>query len=97
MIMTVEKCFALYFPLQSKSICTVSTAKKVSAVAALVLFGFNFQLVFILDAKTNQNGENHCVWVRVHQRYRATYYQIDAFIYSFIPLSVIVTINFLIV
>ena len=97
MIMTVEKCFALYFPLQSKSICTVNTAKKVSAVAALVLFGFNFQLVFILDAKTNQNGENRCVWVRVPQSYRATYYQIDAFIYSFIPLSVIVTINFLIV
>ena len=28
MVMAVEKCFALYFPLQTKSICTVRNAKK---------------------------------------------------------------------
>ena len=97
MAMTVEKCFALYFPLQSKSVCTVRTAKKFSLTAAIVLFVFNLHLVFIRDAETVSNGKKQCIWIWVPLAYKATYYQIYAFLYSFIPLSVMLTANFLII
>ena len=97
MAMRLEKCFALYFPLQSKSVCTVRTAKKFSLIAAFVLFGFNLHLIFIRDAETDPDWKKQCIWVRVPLSYKATYYQIDAFIYSFIPLSVMFTANCLII
>ena len=57
MAMAAEKCFALYFPLQAKGLCTVKTSKKISGIAAVALLGFNMHLVFIRDAKTNSNGK----------------------------------------
>ena len=95
--MTLEKCFALYFPLQSKSVCTVRTAKKFSLIAAFVLFVFNLHLIFIRDAETDSDGKKQCIWVRVPLSYKTTYYQIYALIYSFIPLSVMLTVNCLII
>ena len=35
-IMAVEKCFALYLPLQTKRFCTVGTAKKISLISAFI-------------------------------------------------------------
>ena len=95
--MAVEKCIALYFPLQTKSICTVRNAKMISAAAAVMLFVFNVHLSFVRDSKTDPNGIKTCIWVLVPQSYKATYYQIDAFLYSFIPLSVMFTANCLII
>ena len=62
MAMSVEKCFALYFPLPSKSVCTVRTAKKFSLTAAFVLFGFNLHLIFVRDAETDSDGKKQCIW-----------------------------------
>ena len=95
--MAVEKCFALYFPLQTKSICTVSTAKKISLVSAIIFFGFNAQFFFIFDTENGLNGEKRCIWVRVPDGYKAVYLEIDAFLYSFIPLTVMFTANCLII
>ena len=97
MIMTVEKCFALYFPLQTKSICTVRTAKKISLISASIFFSFNAQFFFIFDTDNAANGEKRCIWVRVPEGYKAIYLQIDAFLYSFIPLIVMFTANCLII
>ena len=95
--MAVEKCFALYFPLQTKSNCTVSTAKKISLISAVIFFGFNAQFFFIFDTENAVNGEKRCIWVRVPEGYKAVYLQIDAFLYSFIPLTVMFTANCLII
>ena len=97
MTMAVEKCIALHFPLQTKSTCTVRNAKIISAAAAVMLFVFNVHLIFIKDAKTNPDEKKTCIWVRVPQSYKATYYQFDAFLYSFIPLSVMFAANCLII
>ena len=97
MAMAVEKCIALYFPLQTKSICTVRNAKIISTAAAIMLFVFNVHLIFIRDSKTDPHGKKTSIWVRVPQSYKATYYQFDAFLYSFIPLSVMFTANCLII
>ena len=39
-IISVEKCFALYFPLKTKTVCTVSMARKVSLVTGIIFVGF---------------------------------------------------------
>ena len=61
---------------------------------AIVLFAFNAQLFFIRESKKDSNGLKQCIWIRVNQ---GIYFQIDAFLYSFIPLSVMFTSNCLII
>ena len=88
-IMSAEKCFALYFPLQSKSICTVRTAKKISAVAAFLFFMFDVHIIFTRDEETDSNGVNTCIFVKDPQ----PYFQTDALLASFIPWTVMFTAN----
>ena len=95
--MAVEKCFALYFPLHTKSICTVRAAKKISLAIGILLFAFNLHKVFIKDVVTLSNGMKTCVWVHVPDQYPKIFYNISAFLYSFIPLSVMFTANCLII
>ena len=89
--------FCFIFPLQTKSICTVRTAKKISLFSAIIFFGFNAQFLFIFDTENAVNGEKRCIWVKVPDGYKAIYLQIDAFLYSFIPLLVMFTSNCLII
>ena len=56
MVMAVEKFFAIYFPFQTKSICTVSAAKKILVAIAFILFIFDVHIIFIRDAKTDSKG-----------------------------------------
>ena len=95
--MTVEKCFALYFPLHTKSICTVRVAKKISLAIGLLLFAFNLHKVFTKDVVTLSNGMKTCVWVHVPDKYPNIFFRISAFLYSFIPLTVMFTANCLII
>ena len=44
-VMSVEKFFALYFPLKAKSYCTVGTAKWVTSILAFVIAGFNVPIL----------------------------------------------------
>ena len=55
-IMSIEKFFALYLPLKTRSVCTVSTARWVLLGAALIFIIFNTQAFFIYKAQTNSNG-----------------------------------------
>ena len=80
-----------------KSIVTLKTAKRICLISALIFFVFNAQFFFVYDSKTETNGMKICVWVHVPEDYHATYIQIDAFLYTFIPLSVMVTANSLII
>ena len=60
-VMSIEKFFALYFPLKAKSYCTVGTAKWVTSGLALTIGGLNFPLLIFykFDGKscvmTNHN------------------------------------------
>ena len=95
--MAIEKCFALYFPLQSKSICTVGNAKKVTLVSAVVLFAFDSQFLFIFDTIIISNGEKRCVWLPVIDGYKIIFAYIDNSLYSFVPLTVMFIANHLII
>ena len=45
-IMSVEKCLALYFPFKTKSICTVKIAKRVTLVTTLMFVAFDSQFFY---------------------------------------------------
>ena len=40
-LMSFEKCFAVYFPLMSKTVCPVKTAKWVTGIAGALLASYN--------------------------------------------------------
>ena len=45
-VMSVEKCFVLYFPLKAKYLCTVDRAKRVTLATLVVILLFNSQWIF---------------------------------------------------
>ena len=95
--MSVEKLFALYFRLRTKSICTVSTAKKLTLASAVVFFLFDGQFFFIYAAKTRENGVKYCTWVNIPEGYDDIYWQIDAILYSFAPFTIMIKVNCMII
>ena len=46
-LMSVEKCFAVYFPLKSKTFCTVRTAKWTTGVVGVVLAAYDTNNLFL--------------------------------------------------
>ena len=96
MMMTIEKCFALCLPLKSKIVCTEKNAKRCAATG-IVLFAFNLKLVFLNKFVTESIGEIMFVFVGVPEDYETTYYLIGTFLYSYIPIYIIVTANCLII
>ena len=83
-IMSLEKCFALYFPIKAKSLCTVKLAKKISLITAVILVIFNSQYFFVI-AVQEDNGMKHCGFVNVHEDYQLIYNRIDSVLYSYGP------------
>ena len=90
--MSVEKFFALYFPLETKSICTVKIAKRVTIVAAVFLAVYESQFFFIV----RKHEDNYCELIRVSEDYTLTLNRIDAILYSFGPFTIISIFNLVI-
>ena len=91
--MSVEKFFALYFPLKTKTVCTVKMAKRVTIVAAVVFAAFDSQFFFII----RKHEDNYCEFIKVSERYIMTFNRIDAVLYSFAPFAIIVLLNIAII
>ena len=91
--MSVEKFFALYFPLKTKTVCTVKTAKRVTIVAAVVFAAFDSQFFFIM----RKHEDNYCEHVNVSKGYTMTLNRIDASLYSFGPFVTISLFNLAII
>ena len=63
-VMSLEKCFAVYFPLKSKSICTVKTAKWVTGIFGVILAGYNSVYFFLRKTQIDKkSGYMKCVFV----------------------------------
>ena len=91
-LMSSEKCFAVYFPLKFKTVCTVKAAKWETGVCALILVGCNsLYLVVLKSSFIKLPGYNNCEvmdisWVAVET--------IDSVLYSFGPFVLISMTNF---
>ena len=95
-IMSVEKFFALYFPLKTQSVCTVKTARRVSFGAAVAYITFDSQMFFIMEA-VKDDYEAYCIFRQGHENYHLTFNQIDSVLYSFGPFTVMGLANLAII
>ena len=95
-IMSVEKCFALYFPLKTKSVCTVKTARWLSGATALILAAFNAQFFFIVE-RNKTGGRLRCNYINVPDSYILTYNRIDSSLYTFAPFAIMGITNLAII
>ena len=59
-LMSVDKCFAVYFPLKSKTICTVKTAKWGTGIVGVVLVAFNTNNLFLEYHFIKSSGRHFC-------------------------------------
>ena len=96
-IMSIGKFFALYFPLKTRSVCTVGTARWVSGITALVFIDFNAQAYFIYEAKTYSGSYHLCLYIRVPETYRLVFFRLNSVLYSFGPFVLMIIFNFAII
>ena len=90
-IMSAEKCFALYFPHKAKAICTVQNAKRMSLGVGLVYLIFDGQWFFLIRATKDQFGNLVCQIT--DQDYSQIFPYIDSALYTFIPVCLMVFFN----
>ena len=92
-IISVEKFYALYFPFKTKTICTVSMARKVSLVTAIIFVGFNLQLFFITKKNEDVFGK-YCSYGNVSETYFNALFSIAfAILNSYGPFVIMILCN----
>ena len=94
-MMSIEKFIALYFPLKTRNICTVKTAKWSCLCSAVIFAGFNSQFFFVVKAHKGNLFRVNCDWT--DERYALIYYRIDAILYSFGPFAIMGLTNIAII
>ena len=61
-LMSVEKCFAIYFPLKSKAVCTIRTAKWATGIVGVILAGYDLVYFFVVEWHFSKSSGRHiCV------------------------------------
>ena len=87
-VMSIEKLFALYFPLKAKTYCTVGTAKWVTSILALIIAGLNFPTIVL-----NKAVYGKCEMPKL-TNYNPT---IHPLLYSLVPFAVMLIANIAII
>ena len=93
-MMSIEKCFAVYFPLKSKTVCTVKTAKWATGIVGVILAGYNSIQFF----------DKYSVFIKAYDRYACRFGfdffkvivildAVDSSLYSFVPFILIFMTN----
>ena len=96
-IILFEKFFALYFPLKTKTLCTVSMARKVSLVTAIIFIGFNLQYFFITKKLGDSVGE-YCYYGNAPEKYlNILFSTVFPTLYSYLPFSIMACTNIAII
>ena len=94
-LMSLEKCFAVYFPFKSTAVCTIRTAKWATGVARIILAGYNSMFFFIIKGGIiESSGYDTCVYT---VDMSGTLDILDSIIYSFGPFTFMFITNFAIV
>ena len=87
-MMTVEKFIALYFPLKTKSICTVKTAKWASGIAGVFYALINIFWFFVVNVETlNEARVTFCRFKDFYVPYSWYVTKIDATLYAYLPFA----------
>ena len=96
-LMSVEKCFAVYFPLKAKTICTVKTAKWASGVVGIVLAGFNSLQFVDSESRFVQSDHRYDCFFTFDEQISQILNTIDSTLSSFGPFVLMFLTNFAIV
>ena len=96
LLMSLEKCFAVYFPLKAKTICTTRTARWVTGIVGIILAGYDFIYLVDMNSVTITSGRRICR-IKGSQDYKVILYAIDSVLYSFGPFTLMLITNFAIV
>ena len=93
-IISVEKFCALYFPLRTKTICTVSMARKISLVTGIIFIGFNLQFFFFTKSFEDGYGK-YCYYGNISwDAYLTILFSIIiSSLYSYIPFTLMILLN----
>ena len=90
--MSLEKCFVVYFPLKSKTVCTVKTAKWATGICGVILAAYSLHWFFVVESrKSMSSGYYIC---DTTEYYRYSFNTVDSVLYSFGPFSVMSVTNF---
>ena len=93
--MSLEKCFAVYFPLKSKTVCTVRTAKWTTSIVGVILTAYDLQWFVLMESGISEwSGFYSCV---AGDRYHNSFHLVDSVPYSYGPFVFMFIINFAIV
>ena len=95
-LMSVEKCFAVYFPLKSKTICTVRTAKWATDIVGIILMSFNIYHFFSNESHFSKFCGNICI-SNFDLNLVKSLDAVDSALYSFGPFLIIFITNFAVV
>ena len=93
--MSIEKCFAVYFPLKSKTVCTVRTAKCATGMVGFILASVNSLHLFEWESRLiESNGHHICIFMNDYGRIIQA---MDSIVYSFGSFILMFMTNFAIV
>ena len=91
-LMSVEKCFAVYYPLKSKTFCTLKTAKWSTGIVGFILAGYNVHWFIVVESKISKwSGLPSCVPTKY---YHNIFLSVDSVLYSFGTFVLMFVINF---
>ena len=94
-LMSIEKCFAVYFPLKSKIVCTIKTAKWSTGITGVTLAGYNLQWFVVMESGITEWSDDYiCI---KNEYYYPTLDILDSAFYSFVPFALMSLTNFAIV
>ena len=88
--MSLERFFALYFPLKSKTVCTMKTAKWSTGSLALIFLAYNVQYLVIYKSKVTDRVYS-CLFP--NKKLLAVLDRVDSVLYSFGTFTVMILVN----
>ena len=96
--MSLEKCFAVYFPLKSITVCTARTAKWATGIVGVILSGYDLMCFFFRKSQIDKpSGYKTCVTDSIFINIYSVYFRVDAVLYSFAPFTLMTITNLAIV
>ena len=78
--MSVEKCFAVYFPFKSKTVCTVRTAKWATGIVGFILAGYDSVYFYAMESRLSK-GRHDCFFI--DGKYGVSLNAVDSVLYSY--------------
>ena len=89
-VMSLERFFALYFPLKSKTVCTVKTAKWATTILALIFLAYNVQYLIIYKSQVKDRVYS-CLFP--NKKLLEVLDRIDSILYSFGTFTIMILVN----